>query len=296
MHTDEEFVSQNRASHDKFAANYDAKHTEIFNAVEQARIAALLEQAKVAIQTDDSNLSALDLGAGTGNLTRHMLRQGLEVTASDVSEGSLRLLAQQTDGAAKTVLSNGRDLGNFADGQFDLAATYSVLHHIPDYLSAVSEMIRVVKPGGVVFIDHEASPSYWTLDHDYMNYLRQLRGDALGGYLWSMGEQRLEPLKLKLARRARQLLSPRAWRGFLIRSFRPNSATYCDNGDIHVFKADHIDWTAVRKIITAQCEIVLESDYLVCREREDSAPCWTLWHEKLSDMRVTIARKRNADG
>ena len=43
----------------------------------------------------------------------------------------------------------------FPDRHFGFAATYSVLHHIPDYLEAVRELARVVDVGGVLYIDHE---------------------------------------------------------------------------------------------------------------------------------------------
>ena len=30
--------------------------------------------------------------------------------------------------------------------------------HIPDYLGAIREMIRILRPGGFIYIDHESSP------------------------------------------------------------------------------------------------------------------------------------------
>ncbi|USN54842.1 MAG: methyltransferase domain-containing protein [Candidatus Peribacteria bacterium] len=33
------------------------------------------------------------------------------------------------------------------DASFEIIATYSVLHHIPDYVSALNEMCRLVKSG-----------------------------------------------------------------------------------------------------------------------------------------------------
>ena len=57
------------------------------------------------------------------------------------------------------------------DGSYDMVATYSVLHHVPDYLRIVEEMARVLKPGGILYLDHEASDSYWEGDKVYDEFL-----------------------------------------------------------------------------------------------------------------------------
>jgi ubiquinone/menaquinone biosynthesis C-methylase UbiE len=49
----------------------------------------------------------------------------------------------------------------FEKGEFDLITSYSVLHHLPDYESAIRKICKFLKKGGVIYIDHEASPYYW---------------------------------------------------------------------------------------------------------------------------------------
>ncbi|MEM4732959.1 MAG: methyltransferase domain-containing protein, partial [Candidatus Bathyarchaeia archaeon] len=49
----------------------------------------------------------------------------------------------------------------FSKGRFDLIACYSVLHHLPDYAGAVQRLSAFLKKGGVLYLDHEASPFYW---------------------------------------------------------------------------------------------------------------------------------------
>ena len=68
---------------------------------------------------------------------------------------------------------NGYDLSNIDDNHLDLVAVYSVLHHVPDYLKIIEEMIRVSKPGGVLYIDHEVSPSYWNQSKEYKDFLEK---------------------------------------------------------------------------------------------------------------------------
>jgi SAM-dependent methyltransferase len=49
----------------------------------------------------------------------------------------------------------------FEVGKFDLITGYSVLHHLPDYVSVIQCLSLFLKKGGVIYLDHEASPFYW---------------------------------------------------------------------------------------------------------------------------------------
>src|SRR5205823_2480921 len=106
-----------------------------------------------------------------------------------------------------------------ADQSFDLIATYSVLHHIPDYLAACAEMARLCRPGGVVVIDHEASPNVWQPDAS----LEQFRRDA-PYFDW------------------RKYLKPSNYVHRVRRVFDPKHA---NEGDIHVWPDDHIEWDRI---------------------------------------------------
>lgn len=54
-----------------------------------------------------------------------------------------------------------------------MVATYSVLHHIPDYLGVIKELIRVTKPGGIIYIDHEVNEQYWEKSAVYNEFLKK---------------------------------------------------------------------------------------------------------------------------
>lgn len=153
---------RNIAVHDRIARAYERQHGEIFNPVEQDRLHAALERAKAEISSRGKALRALDFGCGSGNLSRHLLDLGFEVVAADVSRGFLDLVrAKFAARPLETFQLGGQGLGALADDSFDLVATYSVLHHIPDYGAAVAEMARVTRSGGILFIDHEPSEAFW---------------------------------------------------------------------------------------------------------------------------------------
>lgn len=272
-------IQFNRSVHDSIAPLYEGHHPEIFNRTEQLRIGRVLRSLK-----EEFGITArpyvLDYGAGTGNLTRHLLELGATVVAAEVSEGCLRELRAGLGQGSNysTVLVNGCNLELFADEMFDLVSTYSVLHHVPDYLKIVDEFVRVTKPGGFIYIDHEVCPAYWEDGPDYREYVRELEE------LEEKGTDLLERFGSVLKRKG-------LWRyvcALLNRRLRGDA----DEGDIHVHLNDHIEWSVIRKLIEQECEIMKENDYLICREQAFPAPVWEKWHERCTDMRLIIARKR----
>ena len=82
----------NVRAHDRAARRYERDHTEIFNPIEQRRLRERLGEALGAVRHGERAPIALDLGAGTGNVTAHLLALGASVVAADVSPGSLELL------------------------------------------------------------------------------------------------------------------------------------------------------------------------------------------------------------
>ena len=271
-------VQHNKRVHDWVVSSYERIHTEIYNPTEQARIARVLEEAISQINTQSEIPLVLDFGAGTGNLTRHLLNLGARVLAADVSPKSLVSLKVAFDGKGRidTVELNGVDLSNLEDSSVDMVATYSGLHHVPDYLGSVREFVRVVKPGGVIYIDHENTPIVWLEDSDDFKAYRKELQSVYG-----------QPFMGRLVRKLRLLFSYNAWRRLVKRKLYGLSG----EGDIHVFKDDHIEWNRVEELLLGQCVLLRREDYLVCREVNPIPPLHAKYRAKCVDMRVVICRK-----
>jgi ubiquinone/menaquinone biosynthesis C-methylase UbiE len=159
-------ISMNARAHDNICAEYENLHGEIFNPVEQERLKRKLSEALAFLETPSGRKLALDYGCGTGNLTRHQIPAGVKVVSADVSKKFLDSVEKDHSGTglSETLMVNGRNLSGIQDGTFDIVATYSVLHHVPDYLSLVMELYRVTKRGGGIYIDHELNDAYWQPD------------------------------------------------------------------------------------------------------------------------------------
>ena len=153
----------NVAVHRVESAYYTFFHPEVYNRHEQHRLSVALGEADQLVEKNGRK--ALDFGAGTGNVTGKLLALGYEVTAIDISSEMCDALRKKFRGymeAGKLSVVNSpiEDVG-FGDGVFDFVSCYSVLHHLPDYEGALRRLCGFLKKGGVIYLDHEASPYFW---------------------------------------------------------------------------------------------------------------------------------------
>ncbi len=259
-------LESNIAIHDRVAGVYEARHGEIFNDIEQDRVRSALAHALALVHSNSATTTALDFGCGSGNLTRHLLELGAEVVACDVSPCFLELVSRNFDGyPVRTHRLNGKNLAEIPSESVDFAAAYSVLHHVPDYLAAVAELARVCRPGGIIYLDHEHPPSYWTPDPVYSQFVAEA--------------QRLD------------------WRKFLVlhnyfgkvrRLFNPR---YANEGDIHVWPDDHIEWPQIEDVLRhAGCEVIHRDDYLLY-QRIYRPDVYERYRDRCVDQRLLVARK-----
>jgi len=94
--------------------------------------------------------NVLEIGCGAGLDAAEFARNGALVTAIDFTDTAVRETRATFDEARVqgTVLQmDARNL-KFDAGAFDLVYSFGVLHHIPEYRSALSEAGRVLRQGG----------------------------------------------------------------------------------------------------------------------------------------------------
>ncbi|HDQ05352.1 MAG TPA: class I SAM-dependent methyltransferase [Candidatus Bathyarchaeota archaeon] len=169
----------NVAVHRFEAKYYELIHPEIYNKHEQKRLNSALKMVdKLVADKHVHAKKALDFGAGTGNLTCKLLQMGYEVTAIDLSAEMCKILENKFRtylDAKKLVVINSpiEDVG-FDRDEFDLITCYSVLHHLPDYMDVIQRLCGFLKKGGVMYLDHEASPFYWKSEESNLAQLMKL--------------------------------------------------------------------------------------------------------------------------
>ena len=91
----------------------------------------------------------LDLGAGTGALTRPLLAAGHTVLAVDPLREMLVHLRRQSSGPEVTVVAGSAERLPVRDGSVDVITVAAAFHWF-DEESAVPELARVLRPEGVL--------------------------------------------------------------------------------------------------------------------------------------------------
>lgn len=145
---------------DRVAGDWDTIGTDFASG--QAR------QRAVA-QLVDSDLIVADLGCGTGYVARALLGVAAKVIAVDASEGMLdeaRRNLELAPAGTEVELRRGElDALPIADGEVDGAIAGMVFHHLPSLDSALTEMRRILRPGGTaVVLDLEPHREAWLHD------------------------------------------------------------------------------------------------------------------------------------
>lgn len=98
----------------------------------------------------------LEVGAGTGRYSIALARAGYEVTAVELVPHNLDILRQNGAGFPnlRAFQGDALDLKWFSDGEFDLTLVLGPMYHLYDpteVRTALSEALRVTKPGGTAF-------------------------------------------------------------------------------------------------------------------------------------------------
>jgi ubiquinone/menaquinone biosynthesis C-methylase UbiE len=105
------------------------------------------------IKSDDC---VLEIGAGTGRYSHALAREGYEVDAVELVEHNIEIFKQNTQLNEKITITQGNamDLSAFPDNKYDITLLLGPLYHLytkADKQQALSEAIRVTRPGGIVF-------------------------------------------------------------------------------------------------------------------------------------------------
>jgi phospholipid N-methyltransferase len=91
----------------------------------------------------------IEIGAGHGAFTDHLLAAGAEVEVTEMSEPSAAFLAHRFRHSPRVrVVYDATGKAAFHGEAADAVVCVSVLHHVPDYLGSVGRLTERVAPGG----------------------------------------------------------------------------------------------------------------------------------------------------
>lgn len=106
----------------------------------------------------------LDAGCGTGRLGTELASMGLWVMGIDISEGMLKVARERTRDLPQVCLQRGNmEALSLPAAQFDLVITLNALEFTEDALRAVTELWRLVRPGGRLVVGVFNAWSPWAV-------------------------------------------------------------------------------------------------------------------------------------
>ena len=111
-----------------------------------------------------SGKRVLDVGCGNGYVTCKFAQTGASVVAVDLTDKGVELTRARLSlhGLEADVRRADAESLAFGDDTFDIVVSFGVLHHTPDTETAVSEIHRVLRPGGrfLLMLYHRNSFAY----------------------------------------------------------------------------------------------------------------------------------------
>ena len=112
------------------------------------RLASVSEAAKI-----------LEIGAGTGRYSVALAKEGFDVTSVELIPHNIEILKSKLGGTGKITVFQGNavDLSFLRDGSHDMTLLLGPMYHLytfADQSKALSEAVRVTKPGGYILVSY----------------------------------------------------------------------------------------------------------------------------------------------
>jgi len=183
--------------------NYISLHPEIYNWFEQKETQRDLELLKKRVNGNQ----VLDIGCGMGNITLKLLSLGFKVTALDISTTMIKEVKRALPAEIAVNLDIVEtDIDTFLSkpaGKYNLVTMSSVLHHLPNYLETLENLVETISVGGFLYITHEPLKDVlikkdsifrkvlWQMD--YLCYLVKCKGsiESINGVDWRLSDYHL---------------------------------------------------------------------------------------------------------
>jgi SAM-dependent methyltransferase len=131
----------------------------------------------------------LNAGCGAGSFTLRLLDAGYRVTSVDASEPFVERVARlvRERGADAPVEVADLHALRFGDASFDAVVCGEVLEHLDDDATALGELARVLRPGGLLVVSVPANPWRYDWSDHWAGHRRRYTREGLVERLGAAG-------------------------------------------------------------------------------------------------------------
>jgi SAM-dependent methyltransferase len=158
------------------------RHASLRKSVERK-----IEDAVREVLARQESCAVLEVGAGHGTFTETVLRAGGAPTVTEMSRASFDFLKGKFSAVpgVRVIYDSDGSAVLHGETRFDLILLISVIHHIPDYIGAISALCeKVLRPGGIILTYQDP---LW-----YPGQSRTARTLTWGSYFtWRLGQGEL---------------------------------------------------------------------------------------------------------
>ncbi|WP_295333963.1 bifunctional 2-polyprenyl-6-hydroxyphenol methylase/3-demethylubiquinol 3-O-methyltransferase UbiG [Flavobacterium sp.] len=152
-------------NHEYYKEYYDLERNHWWFVARERIISNYIRRLIQKEQLSDKNLNILNIGCGPGRSSEYLSQFG-KVTSVEYDKFCCEFASQKT---GLEIINGSITELPFAETSFDLVCAFDVIEHVENDQLAVTEMKRVVKKNGVVFITVPAYMSLWS-HHDVINH------------------------------------------------------------------------------------------------------------------------------
>lgn len=139
---------------ERYISHTDAKRSWFEKMYGEVKKYALRKKVRLINRLHPEQGNLLDIGAGTGDFLVKAKQKGWEVHGTEPNEKARRMAAEKGIGLHSSTPHPGTQ-------QYDVIALWHVLEHIPDTVAQLTELKRLLKPGGTLLI---AVPNFRSYD------------------------------------------------------------------------------------------------------------------------------------
>lgn len=126
---------------------YDSRRYALINRWDPSHLVRIDRLASI-----DAGDRVLEVGCGQGHLTKALAARGADIVGIDANPQ-----AEEVAGSPLVRCMKAESL-EFDDDSFDFVVSVHAIEHIPELDTALSEMSRVIRPGGKVVFIYPAEP------------------------------------------------------------------------------------------------------------------------------------------